>query len=180
MKAARHWAEVLLQEYEPRLVVLTGASGGVGPQVELGDLVLAESIYQLAGRKVVARYRADADMLALAHRVAAVASLRPIRRRQPRIVEAGVATADRVVRDRVWGAQMAQEHGILAVEMEGSAIAHVCAECGVPFLAVRAVSDVIGRRWQAWTMIRYLVPTQRNAERLVLALIHHLSQQGWE
>jgi len=174
LKAAERWARVLLDEYEPRLIVLTGASGGVGPAVDVGDLVLGESIYQLDGRKVAVRYPADPELLALAHRMAEVAPFRPVRGRRPRIVEAGVATADRVVRDPVWGEQLAREHGILAVEMEGAALARVCYERGVPFLVVRAISDVIGRSWQWLTMIRYLVPAQRNAERLIFALVRHL------
>lgn len=173
-KAARQWARVLLEEYEPRLVVLTGASGGVGPHVEVGDLVLAESICLLQGGHVEARFASDARFLAVARDIAATASFRPIRRRYPRVVEARVGTARRVVTDGAWAAKLASEHGILAVEMEGAAIAAACQEYGVPWLAVRAISDVIGRPWQMLTMVRYLVPAQRNAERLVFALVERL------
>jgi adenosylhomocysteine nucleosidase len=176
LKNAHRWAEVLLEEYEPRLVILTGASGGVGPHVELGDRVLAESVYRCRKRQVSARYPCDPELVSLAHEVAAVANLRPIRGHQPQVVTAGVATAERVVGSRAWGEQLADEHGILAVEMEGAAIAQACRERDVPFLAIRAISDVIGRRWQWLTMIRYLVPAQRNAERLVFALTQYLDE----
>jgi len=39
--------------------------------------------------------------------------------------------------------QIAEQHGVDAVDMESSAIAEVCAERGVPFRAVRAVSDTV-------------------------------------
>jgi adenosylhomocysteine nucleosidase len=169
---------VLLEEYEPRLVIVTGAGGGVAPHVEVGDLVLAESIYQFERRRLVARYRAEPNLLALAHEVAAVTPLRPVCGRQPRLIEAGVATADRMVGDRAWGERLHAGHGILAVEMEGAAIARACQEHGVPFLAVRAVSDLIGARWQWLTMIRYLVQAQRNAERLIFALAQYLDEEG--
>ncbi len=178
-RAAGRSARVLLEEYEPRLVILTGASGGVGPQLEVGDLVLGESVYQLDGHTPVARYRADPRLLALAREVAAVTKVRPVCGRSPRVVEAGVGTAERVVGRRAWGERLALEHGILAVEMEGAAIAAVCQEQGVPFLDVRALSDVIGRRWQWLTMIRNLVPAQRNAERFVFAFVQHLDAIGY-
>jgi len=73
---------------------------------------------------------------------------------------------------------LAREHGVLAVEMEGAAIAQVCLAHGVPFLAVRAVSDIIGRRWQMLSYIRNLLPAQRNAERLVFALVERLGREA--
>jgi len=178
LRAAHRWARVLLEEYEPRLVILTGASGGVAPYVDVGDLVLAKSIYRLEGREVVACHPANLELLALAREVAAVTPLRPIRGQQPRVMEAGVATANRVVTSKRWGDQLAREHGIFAVEMEGAAIAQACHQHGVPFLAVRAISDVIGRRWQWLTMIRYLVPAQRNAERLIFAIVQCLDDHA--
>lgn len=174
MKAARKWGRLLLREYEPSLVIVTGASGGVAPFVDVGDLVLAESIYWLDRRTLLARYAADPRYLQLAREAVPLAPLHPIRGHEPRVVEAGVASTGRAVGDRRWGAQLAQEHGAVAVEMEGAAIAEACGEQGVPFVAVRAVSDVIGRRWQWLTMIRNLVRVQRNAERLVLTLVQLL------
>lgn len=174
MKAARQWARILLEDYEPRLVILTGASGGVAPHVEVGDLVLAQSIHEVTEQGAGNSYAADVTFLATARQVAPLVSFRPVRKHRPLVVEAQVGTVGKVVANQAWGARLAAEHGIVAVEMEGAAIAQACQECGVPFLAVRAISDVIGRSWQMLTMIRYLVPAQRNAERLVLALIQYL------
>jgi len=202
VRAAQRCTEALLRAYEPRLVLLTGAAGGVAPQVDLGDLVLAEAVYQLDSRRlalfhrnprahashgradfceklVAARYPCDPGYLALAWRAAEVAPLRPVRSRPPKVLEAGVATAGGVVRNRRCGEQMAREHGILATDMEGAAVAHVCAMHGIPFLSIRSISDLIGRHWQWLTMIRYLVPAQRNAERLVFSLVQLLSQDAF-
>ncbi len=173
-KAARRWAEVLLGEYEPQSVILTGASGGVAPHVDVGDLVLAESLYRYVDGRAVARHHSDADLLAVARAAAGETMLRPVSGRRPQVVEGGVATTDRAAGSRAWGDRLAQEHGIVAIEMEGAAIAEVCRERSVPFLVVRAVSDVVGRRWQWLTMIRNLVPAQRNAERLVFAIVERL------
>lgn len=175
VRSAHRWAQVLLDEYEPRLVILTGAGGGVAPHVDVGDLVLGDAIYHLEQRRVLSRHDVDPGLLTLAHQAAAAASLRRVRSRDPRVVQGAVGTTGRAVGDRAWGARLAREHGILAVEMEGAAIAQACSQRGVPFLVLRAVSDVIGCPWQWLTMIRYLVPAQRNAERLIFALVQRLA-----
>jgi len=176
-KAAYRSAEALLEEYAPQAVILTGVSGGIAPHVDVGDLVLAESLYDCVRGEATARYRADGDLLALARVVAGDTLLRPVQRRNPKVVEGGVATTSRPAGRRVWGEALALEHGIVAIEMEGAAIAQVCSARSVPFLVVRAVSDIIGRRWQWLTMIRNLGPAQRNAERLVFAIVEHLGRE---
>ncbi|MGQ9682564.1 MAG: 5'-methylthioadenosine/S-adenosylhomocysteine nucleosidase family protein [Anaerolineae bacterium] len=176
LRSAGRWAQVLLAEYEPRLVILTGAGGGIGPGVEIGDLVLGTCVLRLARRQIAAQHWADPHLLDLARAAAAGARLQPVRGRQPRVVSGGVATSDGVFGDRRWGEELLREHGVAAVEMEGAAIAAACETHGVPFLVVRAVSDMVGQRWQWLSMVRNLVTVQRNAERLVFRLVRCLDE----
>ncbi len=178
LRAARHSAGLLLEEYEPRLVILTGGSGGVAPFVRVGDLVVGESVCRVTGLEVTARFPADPELLRLAAEAAAMARFRPIGRRLPRVVAAGVATVDGIVRRREWSEQLARDHGILALEMEGAAIAEACQDWGVPFLTVRAITDVIGDRWQWPLKVLSYTRVQRNAEWLVYALVQRLSEES--
>lgn len=52
-----------------------------------------------------------------------------------------ILTVDHLVWDPKEKAKLAEEHSARAVDMESAAIAEVCAERGIPFTAVRAVSD---------------------------------------
>ena len=176
-RAARRWSNVLLEEYEPRLVILTGACAGVAPFVQVGDLVVGESVCRVAGLGVTARFPADPDILALAQEAAAAARLRPVGGHEPRVLAAAMASVDRLVARQAWGERLAREHGVLAIEMEAAAIAEACQGPRVPFLAVRAISELVGSRWQWLSMVRNLVPVQRNAERLVFALVQFLSEE---
>lgn len=52
-----------------------------------------------------------------------------------------ILTAERLIGDPAKKALLAAETGARAVDMESAAIAEVCAERGLPFTAIRAVSD---------------------------------------
>ena len=77
------------------------------------------------------------------HPSAAVAAQHPT----PRQVHHGlIATGDRFVStqwesDRLRNDLVAAGHNVLAVEMEGAAVAQVCFDYGVPFAAMRTISD---------------------------------------
>lgn len=57
-----------------------------------------------------------------------------------------ILTADSLVADPAEKRRLADRHGAEAVDMESAAVEKVCAERGVPFLAVRAVSDDVDTR----------------------------------
>lgn len=177
-RAAGRFAGMLLEEYEPRLVVLTGASGGVAPYVRVGDLVVGESVCRVHGVEVTERFPTDPELLDLVAEAAAMARFRPIGPRLPRVVAANVGTVDHFIRHRQLAEQLARDHGILAMEMEAAAIAEACRGWSVPFLTVRAITDVIGGRWQWLPKVLNYARVQRNAEWLVYALVQRLSEES--
>jgi adenosylhomocysteine nucleosidase len=54
-----------------------------------------------------------------------------------------IVTVGRLVGDPAEKRRLADEHHALAVDMESDAVAAVCAERGLPFCAVRVVSDAV-------------------------------------
>jgi len=65
-------------------------------------------------------------------------------------------------------------HAPLAVEMEGAAIAQVCADYGVPFAAVRTISD----RADDSAHVDFPAFVQAVASRYALQIVQHWVQQG--
>lgn len=131
-------------------VLFTGVAGGVDPALRVGDLVVAERALQhdvdvtalgyapgqVPGHDAVA-WTADPDLRdrlrAAADAVAAAAGLR---------VRLGtVASGDRFVADPAEVARLRAAFGATCAEMEGAAVAQVCAAWGVPWAIVRSVSD---------------------------------------
>jgi adenosylhomocysteine nucleosidase len=57
-----------------------------------------------------------------------------------------ILTTDRLISDPIEKKRLGERHQADVVDMESAAVAEVCARAGIPFLAVRAVSDTVETR----------------------------------
>ncbi|RYF66003.1 MAG: 5'-methylthioadenosine/adenosylhomocysteine nucleosidase, partial [Comamonadaceae bacterium] len=146
--AAATTAAVLAERFKVDRVVFTGVAGGLGPNVQMGDVVVADEFLQhdmdaspifprhevpLYGRS---RFVADAALAAALGEAAR--SALP----QARVHHGLVISGDRFVSTTAEARALQTElPDALAVEMEGAAFAQVCHDFGVPFAAVRTISD---------------------------------------
>lgn len=157
--AAAITATALVTRFGVRGVLFTGVAGGVGAGVQVGDVVVGRQYVQhdmdasplfprfeipLSGRAV---FEADTALTAIA--CEAVRRVQPALRRgafSAALHEGLIASGDRFVSSAeevsvLLGAMQVAGLYPLAVEMEGAAVAQVCADYGVPFVAVRTISD---------------------------------------
>jgi len=163
--AAATTAALLLNEMDVQRIIFTGAAGGLGTGVRVGDVVIARELLQhdmdasplfpryevpLTGRS---RFATDPD---LSDSLAA-AALHCLNHAAERIGEAHLAdfgidspllheglviSGDRFVATAAESDALRQSlPDALAVEMEGAALAQVCADFGRPFAVIRTVSD---------------------------------------
>jgi adenosylhomocysteine nucleosidase len=65
-------------------------------------------------------------------------------------------------------------HNVLAVEMEGAAVAQVCHDYGIPFAAVRTISDRADDTAHVDFPLFVQTVASRYAEHMVLALMQKL------
>jgi adenosylhomocysteine nucleosidase len=146
-------------------VLFTGVAGGVDPDLRVGDLVVALDALQhdvdvtglgyapgeVPGEGLV--WVADPDLrdrvAAAAREVAATAGVR--------VVVGRVASGDTFVADPARVADLRARFGASCAEMEGAAVAQVCARWGVPWAIVRSVSDTAdhgaGVDFRAFTVV---------------------------
>ncbi|WED22329.1 5'-methylthioadenosine/S-adenosylhomocysteine nucleosidase [Vibrio sp. JC009] len=146
--AAAVGTTILLDQYAPDVIINTGSAGGFDPSLNLGDVVISTEV----------RHH-DADVTAFGYEIGQMAS-------QP-----AAFLADEKLMDIAEKAleQMEDKHAVrglictgdtfvcteekqkfirenfpsvIAVEMEASAIAQTCHQFKVPFVVVRAISDV--------------------------------------
>jgi adenosylhomocysteine nucleosidase len=154
----------LIERFGAARILFTGVAGGLGAQVRVGDVVVARDFVQhdmnaaplfprfevpLTG---LSRFPADAaltDALLQAVRAAladpdlvdAAERLR-FGLQQPTVHHGLLASGDRFVSSHAEVAELrAALPEALAVDMESAAVAQVCAAYGLPFAAVRTISD---------------------------------------
>jgi adenosylhomocysteine nucleosidase len=157
--AAATTSVALIERFGVRAIVFTGVAGGVGPRVQVGDVVVGTGYVQhdMDASPLFPRYQipltgqsafaADAA-LARALVFACVVGLQGLQHsgRSPLIHQGLIASGDRFVNgldetQAIVEALRSHGHEPLAVEMEGAAVAQVCHDYGVPFAAVRTISD---------------------------------------
>jgi len=130
-------------------VIVTGVAGGVDPALRVGDLVVSVDAVQhdvdvtglgyelgeVPGEPRV--WQADAAL-----RDAALAAARDVAERDGvRAITGRVASGDVFVADPARVAALRAGFGASCAEMEGAAVAQVCARWGLPWVVVRSVSD---------------------------------------
>jgi adenosylhomocysteine nucleosidase len=163
--AAATTAAVLITHFGVRAVVFAGVAGALAPGVAVGDVVVSSELLQhdvdasplfprweipLMG---VTRFAADAALadalrqsaraaLADPHALLGPAVMQAFGIAAPQVHSGLIVSGDRFVCTSAESAVLRDAlPDALAVEMEGAAVAQVCHEWGVPFAAIRTISD---------------------------------------
>lgn len=159
--AAATTATALIERFGVQRIVFTGVAGGLGAGVNVGDVVVGESFVQhdLDASPLFARYEVPlygktrfASDAALTQQLLKAArttlKLRHVSQAYPAAkAHLGlIASGDRFVSGAIESnalraSLLAANHDVLAVEMEGAAVAQVCHDYGIPFAAARTISD---------------------------------------
>jgi hopanoid-associated phosphorylase len=132
----------LLTVFDPatiRGVISFGVAGGLDPSLKSGDVVVATEVLD-GDTRWLAGLALNEEMIA---RVA-------LGRR--RVVRGGLAGVEKVVAARAVKAALHLETGAAAVDMESHIAAAYAAEAGLPFAALRVISDPATRALPALAM----------------------------
>ncbi len=160
--AAASTAATLAERFGARRMVFTGVAGGLGEQVQVGDVVVARDYLQhdMDASPIFPRWEVpghgtrmacDAHLTAILSEatkqaLAPASGTIAAKTAAPALHLGLIASGDRFVSTAAESQRLRRElgaagHGVLAVEMEGAAVAQVCRDHGLPFAAVRTISD---------------------------------------
>ena len=156
----------LIERFDVSAVIFTGVAGSADPDVKVGDVVIAESLVQhdmdtrplfprfeipLTGQS---RFASDVGLSEKLHRAASLFLENDLKSaisltqqqifglHRPRVHRGLIASGDEFIGSTARLRELREDFpDLLAVEMEGAAVAQVCFEFGIPFSVIRTISD---------------------------------------
>ena len=137
----QQWAgasvEAVLAHSQVTAVISIGFSGALERQLRVGDLVLASELIGITGsggdeiKPTI--YQADQELLHTAEEALRTTPLR--------VVLGPTVTAPSIIATPTGKQAMGRQTGAVAVDMESYWVAKAISDRGLPFLAIRAISD---------------------------------------
>ena len=175
---------LLLSDFDPGCVINTGCAGGLQPHQQILDLVVPEEIVytdvdvtplgfaygQMMGCEP--RFLASAELLARFQSLVAEHAV-------PLTCHHGLlGSSDAFIykQEQIALIRSHFNNAVQCVDMEGGAIAQACTRFGVPFLILRALSDVPCKGDNTLDFQTFLKVAAKNSATLCLSLIKNLAQ----
>ena len=180
-----------LMHFRPSAVIFTGIAGGVNPDLNPGDLVIARStahhdyesvtfdrkptrqtLNAVTYRMNPAFFAADSLLLVYAEAVAGKVKMEPAHPGGtiPRVMTGIVVTGDQFISSAARVEQLRTTFNADATEMEGAAVAQVCYQQNVPCLVIRSLSDKADENARN-DLLNFYKTAARNSAALVMAII---------
>ena len=140
-------AQTMILKYAPDYIINTGVAGGLSPELEIGDIAVADKVCEhdmdtspvgdelgfITGINKV-YMECDKDIVKLMYDAAnAVDGIKAI--------SGTVASGDQFIASDAQRNFIKENFNAIAAEMEGASIGHVCTMNGVKFGVLRAISD---------------------------------------
>ena len=142
---------ILLHHFKPDVVINTGSAGGYDEQLDVGAIVISDEVVHhdvdatifgyVWGQvpQMPATYQADAKLCAIAEQAVATVG-------EHKSAIGLIGSGDSFMYEPARVEDVRKKLPALkAVEMEAAAVAQVCYQLGVPFVVIRALSDIAGK-----------------------------------
>lgn len=170
---------ILHERYQPSHIINTGSAGGFAEHLKVGDIVIGAEIthhdvdvtaFDYAYGQVPGlpeHYTADESLMK--QTALAIDYLTDV------AVEQGlIATGDTFMQDPTRVAFVRNKFPqLMAAEMEAAAIAQVCHHYQTPFVIIRALSDIAGKK-SSISFDQFLETAAANAASLIQHVVKHL------
>lgn len=170
---------LLLQLFKPDAVLNTGSAGGIGDNLEVGTVVLSNEVTHH-----------DVDVTAFGYALGQVPGGPVTYKSDERLVEVSAQTVREIGKhayatgliasgdvfmsnpERVFKVKQ-QFPELIAAEMEAAAVAQVCHEFNIPFVVIRALSDIAGKE-SSLSFDEFLPDAAQHSSEVVMRVISKL------
>jgi adenosylhomocysteine nucleosidase len=173
---------ILIHEFKPDVIINTGSAGGLSPELQVGDVVISSEVrhhdvdvtafgYEYGQvPQLPAAFIADARLVQIAAACAEIDQ-------EVKTVKGLIATGDSFMSDPMRVQAIAEKFTDLqAVEMEAAAIAQVAYQFNVPFVVIRALSDIAGKESDV-SFEQFLPKAGLHSANLVMKMTEELGKE---
>ncbi|WP_046173900.1 5'-methylthioadenosine/S-adenosylhomocysteine nucleosidase [Domibacillus indicus] len=173
---------VLIHEFKPDVIINTGSAGGLSPDLQVGDVVVSTEVrhhdvdvtafgYEYGQvPQLPAAFQADEKLVDIAYKASEGDS-------EVKTVKGLIATGDSFMNDPARVQAIAEKFpGLQAVEMEAAAIAQVAYQFTVPFVIIRALSDIAGKESNI-SFEQFLPKAGLHSASLVMKIVEQLQMK---
>lgn len=168
---------ILIERFNPTSIINTGSAGGFAEDLNVGDVVISSEVVHH-----------DVDVTAFDYVYGQVPNLPPTFKADQSLINQTtqaleqlnvtsriglIATGDSFMNDAKRIASIRELFPtMLAAEMEGAAIAQVCYQYDVPFVIIRALSDIAGKNAPI-SFNDFLKLAAENAANLIIKVVEN-------
>ncbi len=155
----------LINVFGATTIIFTGVAGAVASELNIGDIVVSDGLYQhdMDARPIFPRHHipltdtvifrpektwvekaklSAEDFVAHIDQFISKKTLEKFSVKNPKVYVGIIASGDQFISNaQTHDALQFEGEKVMAVEMEGAAVAHVCQEHGVPYIVIRTISD---------------------------------------
>ncbi|MEM1502245.1 5'-methylthioadenosine/S-adenosylhomocysteine nucleosidase [Domibacillus sp. 8LH] len=173
---------VLIHEFKPDVLINTGSAGGLSPELQVGDVVISTEVrhhdvdvtafgYEYGQvPQLPAAFTADEKLVDIAFQASEEDT-------ELKTVKGLIATGDSFMNDPARVQAIADIFpGLQAVEMEAAAIAQVAHQFSVPFVVIRALSDIAGKESNI-SFEQFLPKAGLHSANLVMKIVEQLQEE---
>jgi adenosylhomocysteine nucleosidase len=174
---------ILLQQFQPDYVINTGSAGGFLQTLNVGDVVISTEV----------RHH-DVDVTAFGYEYGQVPGLPAAFKANDLLVEAATQAVHELINIQVVKGAIATGDSFMsdpervefvrsklpnlhAVEMEAAAVAQVCHQFNVPFVVIRALSDIAGKESNI-SFDQFLKKAALHSSELVVSMVKQLKEKA--
>ncbi|HGO5815720.1 TPA: 5'-methylthioadenosine/S-adenosylhomocysteine nucleosidase [Mannheimia haemolytica] len=176
--AAAIGTTLLIQLTQPDIIINTGSAGGLAPHLNVGDILISTEVrhhdvdvtafgYEIGQLPSnPAAFQPNQELVELAKKQAAKAGFN--------VVSGLICSGDAFINGNDKISEIRQNFpDVVAVEMEAAAIAQVCHGFNLPFVIVRAVSDVADKESHL-SFDEFLPLAAEKSSAIVLAMLNDI------
>jgi len=168
---------LLIRDFHPNCIINTGSAGGLKHDMEVGDIVISSKVFhhdfdlkpigfqhgEIPGLPIF--FDSDQKLIAVTE-----SSIKQIPNIRYSLGEVG--TGEFFVSSEEYVAETKKRFpNVVAIEMEAAAIAQVCHQFSVPFVVIRAISDVADKE-SPISFDQFVKVAGKKSADMVLAIIH--------